>query len=86
MNNKIILESMASDLKRVALGLHRGSNEMAQRFLDEALKRKSEVDLKTVAPYMQKLLNKLDASIDSDDALMYSTLIQNYTQNKLMIK
>lgn len=80
MNNKIILESMASDLKRVALGLHRGSNEMAQRFLDEALKRKQEVDLKTIAPYMQKLLNKVDAKIDPEDALMYSTLIQNYTQ------
>ena len=32
MNNKFILESLASDLKRVALGLHRGSDAMALRF------------------------------------------------------
>lgn len=41
MENKYILESLASDLKRVALGMHRGSNQMAKKFLDEALKRYS---------------------------------------------
>lgn len=82
MNNKYILESLASDLKRVALGSHRGSNTMAQRFLDEALKRKEEVEIEQIAPYMKTLLNKLNAKIDSDKALMYSTLIQNYTRHK----
>lgn len=84
--NKFILESLASDLKRVALGLHRGSNAMAQRFLEEALKRKKEVDMKNVAPYIKKLLNNLDKKIDADDALMYSTLIQNYTQHKILTR
>lgn len=79
-NNKYILESLASDLKRVALGRYRGSKVMAGRFMQEALKRKKEVELKKVAPYIQKLLKQLDRDIDSDDALMYSTLIQNYTQ------
>ena len=83
MNNKFILESLASDLKRVALGLHRGSNTMAKRFLDEALKRKEEVALEQVAPYIKKLLNYLDEDIDADTALMYSTLIQNYTHKRL---
>lgn len=82
MENKYILESLASDLKRVALGLHRGSNNMAMRFLDEALKRKGEVKVKTIAPYMQKLLSRLDSTVDADRALMISTLIQNYTQYK----
>lgn len=82
MNNKYILESLASDLKRVALGLHRGSNTMAQRFLDEALKRKSEVELDKVEPYIKKLLNKVNKNLDSENALMLSTLIQNYTQHK----
>ena len=82
MNNKFILESLASDLKRVALGLHRGSNTMAQRFLVEALKRKDEVEVKKVAPYIKKLLDSLNKNIDAEDALMYSTLIQNYTQHK----
>lgn len=78
--NKYILESLASDLKRVALGLHRGSNKMAQKFLDESLKRRKEVDLTNVKPYVRKILKNLDTKIDADDALMFSTLIQNYTQ------
>lgn len=82
--NKFILESLSSDLKRVALGLHRGSNAMAQRFLDEALKRRDEVEIGEVTPYIKNLLDKLNKNIDSESALMYSTLIQNYTQsNKL---
>lgn len=73
---------MASDLKRVALGLHRGSNTMAQRFLDEALKRRDEINVKIVAPYIQKLLSRLDKNIKAEEALMLSTLFQNYTQYK----
>jgi hypothetical protein len=82
MKNKYILESLASDLKRVALGLHRGSNVMAERFLIEALKRKKEVEIENVAPYIKNILIQINKDIDSDKALMYSTLIQNYTQYK----
>lgn len=82
MNNKYILESLASDLKRVALGLHRGSNTMAQRFLGEAIKRKSEIEIKMVAPYIKKIIDKLDKNINAENALMFSTIIQNYTQYK----
>ncbi|MFH1826860.1 MAG: hypothetical protein ABH812_00295 [bacterium] len=82
MKNKYILESLASDLKRVALGLHRESNIMAKRFLDEALKRRKEVQINTLDPYMKKILSNLDEKIDCENALMYSTLIQNYTQYK----
>lgn len=81
MNNKFILESLASDLKRVALGFHRGSNTMAQRFLNEALKRRNEVELDTIASYIKRLLNKIDKNLDAENALMLSTLIQNYTRN-----
>jgi hypothetical protein len=80
MKNKYILESLASDLKRVAIGKHRGSSKMADRFLQEALKRKDELELKSVATYIKKLLNNIDLNLRSDDALMYSTLIQNYTR------
>jgi hypothetical protein len=90
MKNKIILESLASDLKRVALGLSRGSTVMANRFADEALKRKSEVEIGEVKPYLKSVLQKMEESIKNnvgdkkaEDALMYSTLIQNYTQNNL---
>lgn len=71
---------MASDLKRVALGLHRGSNKMASRFLEESLKRKEELDMNEVPAYLIKIILKLDRKIEAEDALMYSTLIQNYSQ------
>lgn len=71
------------DLKRAALGYHRNSNKMADRFLQEALKRKKEIDLKKAKPYVKKMLEELDEIIKKDnhskaeDALMYSTLFQN---------
>jgi len=84
MNDKVILESLAMDLKRVALGFHRGSMSVAERFIKEALKRKGELDVKSLEPYVQKLIFKMEKSLkDSDnqkraeDALMYSTLFQN---------
>lgn len=82
MKNKYILESLASDLKRVALGLHRGSDRVAQRFLSEALERRKEAELNALAPYMRKLLKNLDKNLNAEDALMYSTLIQNYAQHR----
>ncbi len=80
MENKYILESLASDLKRVAIGRQRGSDAMAKRFLAEALKRKKELKTDMLAPYIRNLLNKIDTRLDSEDSLMYSILIQNYTQ------
>ena len=82
--NQIALASLAMDLKRVALGYHRGSILIAQRFLKEALKRRNDVDTVTIKPYVKKLLNKLDVLVKekdtsriAEDALMYSTLFQN---------
>ena len=85
MKNKIALESMAMDLKRVALGYHNNSLKMAQRFHQEVLARKKEINLKDVKPYLRPILNKAER-IDKDsseDALMLSTLIQNYTRKFL---
>ncbi len=82
--NQIALSSISMDLKRVALGYHRGSIATASRFLEEALKRKNEVDTTQVKPYIKKLLDKLDLLAKekdtekiAEDALMYSTLFQN---------
>lgn len=82
--NQIALSSLAMDLKRVALGYHRGSNAMASRFLEEALKRRDEIDRSSLKPYLVKLLSKLDSLKKekdtvqiSEDSLMYSTLFQN---------
>lgn len=83
-NNKIALGSLAMDLNRVAMGYQRGSIKMAEVFMLEAMKRKEEVDLVTVKPYIRDLLSKLeemknekDKQKVAEDALMYSTLFQN---------
>lgn len=84
MNNKIILESLALDLKRVSMGYHRGSIKMANRFLEEAIKRKDETDISLLKPYMRKIIVRVhklkdDRSRIAEDAQMLSTLVQNYT-------
>lgn len=88
MNNKIALESLVMDLKRVSLGYHRGSLGMAKRFSEEALKRKQEINQQEVKPYIGKLLNNLETILSekdnekiAEDSLMISTLLQNYTQH-----
>ncbi len=85
MKNKIALESMAMDLKRVALGYHNNSLKMADRFREEALARKSEVQLSEIKPYLRLVLEKTEKinKNSSEDALMFSTLIQNYTRKFL---
>ena len=88
-NNNVVLSSLAMDLKRIALGLHRKSYSMADRFTKEAIVRKKETNTASLAPYMQSIMNKLtDVFADDDnerkaeDALMYSTLIQNYVMKE----
>jgi hypothetical protein len=86
MNNKAIFGALAIDLKRVALGYHRGSNAMAERFLDEAIKRRSELEIAEIKPYLSKFLKNIDnlkkesGQKGAEDALMYSTIFQNASQ------
>jgi len=87
MDNKFILESLSMDLLRVAKGLYRGSDNMAERFLKEALLRKNEVKQSELKPYLKRILMAMEKSMKSsdknkkaEDALMYSTLIRNYSQ------
>lgn len=81
----ISLSSLAMDLKRAALGKHQGSETMANRFLDEAIKRKGEIDLKRVAPYIRQILQEVellktgDRQRVAEKSLMFSTLLQNYS-------
>lgn len=90
MTNKIILESLSMDLLRVALGLHRGSYRMAERFSEEALKRKREVHEDDIKPYLKKTLSRMEESLKvsdpekkAEDTLMYSTIIRNYCHSFL---
>ena len=72
------------DLKRVAIGIHRKSFQMADRFFIEAMKRRVEVDTRDLSPYMQTIIRELDSlshqPLDqkAENALMFSTRIQNY--------
>ena len=84
-NNNVVLSSLSMDLKRIAIGFHRGSDAMAKRFIVEAYKRKEEVNTSAVAPYIKDLLEKMIISFKNEDkqkiaedSLMYSTLFQNY--------
>jgi len=83
MKNKQVLGALALDLKRVATGYFRGSNIMADRFYEEALKRREELDRKNLKPYLVNILNKLDNLKKqqkirvAEDALLYSTILQN---------
>ncbi|OGD83610.1 hypothetical protein A3A54_00350 [Candidatus Curtissbacteria bacterium RIFCSPLOWO2_01_FULL_39_62] len=84
-HDKQQLGALAMDLKRVALGYHRGSTKMAERFLEEALKRQRELKFIKNPPYLNKLLKSLTKLAKeknkeklAEDALMYSTLFQNY--------
>ena len=81
---KILIESLAMDLKRVALGLHRHSLPTAKRFKEEVLKREAELESQKIDDYVKRLLDGSRKALQNDneraaeDALMYSTLFQNY--------
>ena len=83
MNNKQILGALALDLKRVAIGYFRGSTIMSQRFLEEAMKRRNEIDNATLKPYLVKFLKDIESlkkkenDKAAEDALLYSTIFQN---------
>lgn len=83
-NNRLALASLSMDVERVSIGLYRGSDKMAEQFIQEALLRKKEIDVTTVKPYVKDLLEKMEIALNSEDrekkaedALMYSTLFQN---------
>lgn len=80
-----ILGALASDLKRVALAYQRGSYKTAEIFLNEALKRKGELNKKNLKPHLVKFLSRIEdlknrKERSAEDALMYSTIFQNASQ------
>lgn len=78
-SQQIILQSLSMDLLRAALGRHRGSQKMADRFVEEAKKRLDEVkdaiNSKLITDINQALLS--NSSRQAEDLLMYSTIIRN---------
>lgn len=87
MNNKILLESMALDLKRVAIGSHSHSTKMAERFLQEVFKRNEMLDITSLSSPLKKILSNMASQLKventqrlADDALMYSTLLISFSK------
>lgn len=84
MDKKIIVESLVLDMKRVSIGLQRGSLAMADRFKQEALKRLEELRNYKQDNYLNKLLINSQKVLEkteertAEDSLMYSILLQNY--------
>ena len=79
------IASLAMDLKRVAVFYNRGSRRHAERFSEEALARREEIDENKLKPYLKKFYKKLPEILDqkdekkiAEDTLMYSTIFQNY--------
>ena len=83
--DNLAVASLAMDLKRVAMGFYNRSEKTAVRFCQEALKRREEIDVKNTKPYLRRFLSKLPEILNqkdekkvAEDALMYSTIFQNY--------
>ena len=78
-NQKIILQSLSMDLLRAALGRHRSSHAMADRFIKESQKRIEELDPTFSTKIIKDLKNILvtKSGRQAEDLLMYSTLIRN---------
>jgi hypothetical protein len=76
------LLSLSSDLRRIALLIHRGSSALASRFCEEA--SNYFVKIKINDSSWQKLLRRVNFSLKApnslqkaEDCLMYSVLLQN---------
>jgi hypothetical protein len=87
---KIAVSSLAMDLKRVSLSYWKGSDKVAERFVQEALKRQEELRELKVEPYVREKLMKLtqiltqpDKKKLAEDALTYSIIFQNYAVKSL---
>ncbi len=85
MKNEIILSSLAMDLKRIAIGLDRGSFKMAEKFYEEAMERKQELDLNNLKQYIRNVIFEIETLFKEKDNdkkaenfLMYSTILQNF--------
>jgi len=72
------------DLKRVALASYNHSSKLADRFIQESLAKKNSIDMTRERLHVRRLLTSLDDILSqkdtaklAEDALLYSTLLQN---------
>jgi hypothetical protein len=87
MNNKLLLESIALDLKRVAIGTQAHSLKMSERFLQEVFKRRKmlvEAELsepiKSSLNHMEMKLFDKNSTRLAEDALMFSNIFLSFAK------
>lgn len=78
-SQQVILQSLSMDLLRAALGRHRNSHQMADRFVLESHKWIAQLNEFHDLPILDRLKTVLTQKSDrqAEDLLMYSTLIHN---------
>jgi len=79
-----LLMALSLDLKRVALASYKHSFKVADTFIQESLAKKNKIDASQERPHVKRLLTRLDDMLSqkdtaklAEDALLYSTLLQN---------
>ena len=82
--DKVLLQSLSSDLKRITLSIQRNSPASAVRFNQEAAKWLADSKKKIADPSIQKILSRIHTVLNqkndlkkAEECLMYSTLLQN---------
>lgn len=78
-----IIGALAMDLKRVALAKYNKSENVAERFWNEVMNRKTEVLKYNLPNYLANLYDRIESNKDKDNLLMYSVILQNYARNKI---
>lgn len=78
-----IIGALAMDLKRVALAKYNNSQNTADRFWQEVMKRKSMMLNLEIPDYLKNLYEKIEKNTDKDNLLMYSIILQNYATRKI---
>lgn len=78
-----IIGALAMDLKRVAVAKHNNSKNVADRFWDEVMNRKMQIQRIKLPNYLTNLYSYLENHKDKDSLLMYSVILQNYARNKI---
>lgn len=78
------LAALSMDLKRIALSYHGNSVHTASRFTAESMSKVKHINQTNLPTYVKKILgslgdilNQKDKQKVAEDALMYSTILQN---------
>lgn len=90
MNTHQLIGAISADLKRIAQAYQNNSTDTAERFIQEVLETQKEINTSEVEPYIQKIIKRLDRILTNsnseelaEDALTYSTILQNYYVSRL---